>query len=183
MDDEKIIGLYWQRDQQAIGESREKYGAYCGTIAENILHSKEDTEECLNDTWARAWESIPPERPRRLGVFLGRLCRNLAIDKWRHQRSGKQGGGQTALCLEELSECIGEEQQIEDRLALREALNAFLRAQTEKNRKIFLLRYWYMLPVAEVARRCGMSEGAVKMQLSRLRNKLKESLDKEGVAL
>ncbi len=183
MEDECITELYWKRDEQAVAESRSKYGAYCGTIADNILHSREDTEECLNDTWERAWNTIPPERPRRLGVYLGSLTRSIAIDRWRRDRAEKRGSGQAELCLDELSECIGEERPIEDSLALREALDSFLRAQSKKNRKIFLLRYWYMLPVTEVADRCGMTEGAAKMQLLRLRNKLKEHLEKEGVSI
>ena len=128
MEDKHIIDLYWQKDQAAIKESDAKYGAYCSTIADNILHSQEDTEECVNDTWLRAWNAIPPEKPKRLSVFFGRITRNLAIDRYRRDRAQKYGGGQTALCLDELGECIGEESTIEDRLALRELINSFLSA-------------------------------------------------------
>ena len=126
MEDSHIIDLYWQRDEQAIKESQRKYGGYCSTIAGNILHSAEDTEECVNDTWLRAWNIIPPEKPNRLAVFLGRITRNLAIDRFRSDTSKKRGGGQMALCLDELAECIGEDSPIEDRLALREGLRACL---------------------------------------------------------
>lgn len=183
MEDTHIIELYWQRNEMAIKESKTKYGAYCGTIAGNILHSAEDTEECVNDTWLHAWNSIPPEKPCRLSVFLGRITRNLAIDRYRRNKFQKHGGGQAALCIDELSECIGENSPVEDRAALNELLNIFLSSLPEKNRNIFLLRYWYFIPVRDIARRCGMTEGAVKMILQRVRSKLKEYLEKEGVGI
>lgn len=183
MEDNKIIELYWQRDESAIRECQIKYGAYCGTIANNILCSAEDSEECVNDTWLRVWNVIPPQKPSRLSVFLGKITRNLAIDKYRKGNSQKYGGGQTALCLEELSECIGESSPIEDRIALRELLNSFLRELPEKNRNIFLLRYWYLMPVSEIAQRYDLSEGAVKMILQRIRNKQKSHFEKEGVGI
>ena len=183
MEDSHIIELYWRREEQAIKESQMKYGGYCSTIADNILHSAEDTEECVNDTWFRAWNTLPPEKPNRLAVFFGRITRNLAIDRFRSDTSKKRGGGQMALCLDELAECIGEDSPIEDRLALREVLNRFLRELPEKNRTIFLLRYWYMMPVSDIAKRYDLSEGAVKMLLQRVRNKLKDYLEKEGVTI
>ena len=183
MEDSHIIELYWQREEQAIKESQMKYGGYCSTIADNILHSAEDSEECVNDTWFRAWNTMPPEKPNRLVVFFGRITRNLAIDRYRSDTSKKRGEGQMALCLDELAECIGEDSPIEDRLALREVLNRFLRELPDKNRTVFLLRYWYMMPVSEIAKRYDLSEGAVKMLLQRARNKLKDYLEKEGVAI
>lgn len=183
MEDLQIIDLYWQRDKSAINESRNKYGGYCTAIANNILHSAEDTEECVNDTWFRAWNTMPPERPGRLAVFLGKITRNLAIDRYRRDRSQKYGGGQASLCLDELEECIGEDSPVEDRFVLKELLNSFLLSLPEKNKDIFLLRYWYMMPIAEIAKRQGLSEGAVKMTLQRVRSKLKEQLEKEGVGI
>lgn len=183
MDDIQIIELFQKRNEDAIKESRTKYGRYCASIAGNILHSAEDTEECVNDTWLRAWNSIPPEKPKRLAVFLGRIARNLAIDRYRKNTAAKNGGGQTALCLDELSECIGEESAIEDRLALKEIIQKFLTGLPERNREIFLLRYWYMMPTTEVAKNRGMTEGAVKMMLKRDRDKLKDVLMKEGVGI
>lgn len=183
MEDLHIIELYWQRNESAIKESQTKYGGYCSTIANNILHSAEDTEECVNDTWLHAWNTMPPEKPSRLAVFLGKITRNLAIDKYRKDRSQKYGGGQVTLCLDELGECIGEDTPIEDRLALKELMDSFLQSLPDKNRKIFLLRYWYMMPVAEIAKRNNISEGAVKMILQRVRDKLRAYLEKEGVGV
>ena len=183
MEDLEIIDLYWQRDASAINESRTKYGGYCTTIANNILHSAEDTEECVNDTWFRAWNIMPPEKPSRLAVFLGKITRNLAIDRYRRDKSQKYGGGQIELCLDELEECIGEDNPIEDKFALKELLNDFLRSLPENNKNIFLLRYWYMMPIAEIAKRNDISEGAVKMILQRIRDKLRAYLEKEGVGV
>lgn len=183
MKDLHIIELYWQRNESAIKESQMKYGGYCSTIANNILHSAEDTEECVNDTWFRAWNTMPPEKPNRLAVFLGKITRNLAIDKYRRDKSQKYGGGQTALCLDELGECIGENSPIEDRVALKELLDIFLSEIPDKNKDIFLLRYWYLMPLAEIAKRYNTSEGAVKKLLQRLREKLKAYLEKEGVGV
>lgn len=183
MEDLYIIELYWQRDESAIKESQTKYGGYCSTIANNILHSSEDTEECVNDTWFRAWNTMPPEKPNRLAVFLGKITRNLAIDKYRRDKSQKYGGGQIALCLDELGECIGENSPIEDRVALKELLDCFLSELPDKNRDIFLLRYWYLMPISEIAKRNNTTEGAVKKILQRIREKLKDYLEKEGVGI
>ena len=183
MEDLQIIELYWKRDESAIKESQAKYGGYCSTIANHILHSAEDAEECVNDTWFRAWNTMPPEKPNRLSVFLGKITRNLAIDKYRKDRTHKYGGGQTALCLEELEECIGEEQPIEDRIAFQELLRSFLRDLPPKNRDIFLLRYWYMMPIAEIADRNQLTEGSVRMILQRIRDKLRVYLEREGAGI
>lgn len=182
MEDERIIDLYWQRNETAIEESGRKYGAYCGAIARNILRSPEDTEECVSDTWLRAWNVMPPEKPSRLAAFFGRITRNLAIDRFRKNKT-RQFGGQYPVCLDELGECVGESAPLEDGLALRELINTFLRELPEKNREVFLLRYWYFLPVEEIAERTGASAGAVKMILSRARNKLKACLEKEGFGI
>lgn len=183
MEDSTIIDLFVQREETAISESQAKYGTYCGVIANNILHSKEDSEECVNDTWLRAWNAIPPHIPRRLAVFFGKITRNLAIDRSRSDKAKKHGGGQITLCLDELSECVGEDTPIADTIMLRDLLNSFLSELPERNRELFLLRYWYIMPVNEIAERCGMTEGAVKMTLMRIRKKLRERLDKEGVGI
>jgi len=183
MEDTRITELFWQRDERAIAEARSKYGAYCRTIAGNILQNQEDAEECVDDTLLRAWDSIPPDRPSRLSAYLGKIARNLAIDKYRRGTSQKRGGGQVALCLEELSECIGENKPVEDSVVLKDLINGFLRTLPEKSRRIFLFRYWYCMPIREVAAQCGASEGAVKMSLRRTRAALKEYLEKEGVGI
>ena len=183
MEDLQIIELYWNRDETAIKESQAKYGSYCSSIAYNILHSEEDAEECVNDTWLRAWNVMPPAKPNRLGIFLGKITRNLAIDKYRKERSEKYGSGQAALCLDELEECVGENHPIEDRIALAELMNRFLKELPQNKRDIFLLRYWYLMPVSEIGKRCGISEGAVKKTLQRLRENLKVYLETEGFGI
>lgn len=183
MEDNEIIELYWQRDQRAIFESQSKYQRYCSVIADNILNCREDTEECVEDTWMRAWGSIPPNRPSRLRVFLGKITRNLAIDRYRRRKAAKYGEGQIALCLDELAECIGTDESIVDDIALKEALNGFLRGLNRQAREIFMLRYWYMFSVKDAARCCNTSEGAMKMSLKRTREKLRDHLEKEGFVI
>ncbi len=181
MEDNIIIELYFQRSETAIRESDKKYGAYCGTIANNILHSQQDSEECVNDTWIRAWNAIPPEKPARLSVFLGKITRNLAIDRWRKLKREKSGSGQINLCLDELAECVGTQETLGDKLDLKEALDSFLSMLKPQTKRIFMLRYWHMCPISDVARLCGISEGAVKMSLRRTRKLLREYLEKEEI--
>ncbi len=183
MEDEQILDLYWARSEEALEESGKKYGRYCYTIAQNILHSPQDAEECVNDTWLRAWNAIPPSRPNRLAIFLGRITRNLAIDCWRKTQSEKSGGGQIILCLDELAEYVGTQQNLTDDLALKEALHTFLEALKPQTRQIFMLRYWHMYPIKEVARLCGISRGAVKMSLQRTGKQLKAHLQKEDIKI
>ena len=182
-DDSRIIAMLEQRDEQALTVIREQFGAMCYQVAYRITGSREDAEECVNDTWLRAWNAMPPAKPNRLGIFLGKITRNLAIDKYRKERSQKYGSGQAALCLDELEECIGENHSIEDRIALAELLNRFLKELPQNKRDIFLLRYWYLMPVSEIAKRCGISEGVVKKTLQRLREHLKKYLEKEGFGI
>lgn len=184
MDDREIIELYYCRSERAVTEVSEKYGKYCRFIAENILRSELDSEECVNDALMRAWETIPPNRPNCLMTFLGKLTRNLALDKLRHMTAEKRGGKEVPLVLDELAEFIPSGENVEkaaDDMALAEALNGFLEELKPQQRTIFMLRYWYMLPVKEVAERLGLSEGKVKMQLMRLRRRLREVLEKEGL--
>lgn len=181
MEDAQIIELYWQRDESAMRECENTYGAYCWRIAMNILHSREDAEECVNDAWLHVWYAIPPERPKKLSLFLGKIVRNLAIDRYRKNSAGKRGGGQMQVCLDELEECIGKESALEDRIALRGALNAFLREMPKNKREIFMMRYWYLMSSHEIAKRTGTSEGAVKISLHRMREDLRAYLAKEGM--
>ena len=186
MEDSRIISLYWARSEQAITETDKKYGAYCRRIADNILNDRQDSEECVNDTWLRAWNAMPPQRPSKLAAFLGTIARNLALDRWRESRTKHRGGGQVELALEELAECIssrdGEERWMEE-LVLTEVLNRFLTILPQESRIIFLRRYWYLCPVKEIARSMGVSENKVKMSLMRSRNKLRELLEKEGITV
>ncbi len=180
MKDNDIVELYWKRSESAVTQSQKKYGGYCSVIAVNILGSKEDTEECVNDTWMKAWNNIPPVRPSRLSVFFGRITRNLAIDRYRRNKAEKHGGGQTALCLEELAECVGSSGEFSDDLILKDAINCFLHELSPDRRRIFMLRYWYMYPIKEIAEKINTSEGAVKMSLQRTRGSLKKFLEEEG---
>lgn len=183
MEDSEIIELYFNRDEAAVAQTSAKYGRYCGAIAFRVLHSREDSEECVNDTWWKAWNSIPPERPRILSAFLGTITRNLALHRYEKLHAGKRGGGETAAALEELAEVLASGDVTEAEAILQtegseltELLNGFLGGLSPDARVIFLQRYWYMEPVKEIAAGLGVSEGKVKMSLLRTRRKLAEYL-------
>ena len=186
MDDRQILKLFEERSEAAISETAEKYGRYCHTIAYNILCNEEDTEECVNDTYLKAWEAIPPQVPEKLSAFLGKITRNLALDKYRFYNSAKRGGGQTALALEELQECVpaadNTEQAVSDKLLV-EVLNRFLEELPLEKRRIFMKRYWYLQSIREIAGELAINESKVKMTLLRIRSKLKQVLEKEGIYL
>ena len=185
MEDGQIIDLYWNRDQRAIQETDGKYGKLLHGIAWNLLHSREDAEECVNDTYLRAWEAIPPTRPGAFRTWLGHITRNLSLDRWKRLRAEKRGGG-AELLLGELEECLpapaGPEGIAEER-ELAAALSGFLQGLTREGRAIFLRRYWYGQSVAEVAAALGCGEGKVKSSLFRSRKALREYLEKEGIAV
>lgn len=183
MEDHAIIDLYWSRSERAIAETHQKYGAYCRAIAFHILEDHGDSEECVNDTWLRAWNTMPPQRPERLSVFLGKITRNLALDRWKHRRAEKRGKGQVPLALEELGECTPAAHRTEaviERLVLTDLLNAFLGELKPEARKLFVGRYWYLRPVGELAKEYGLSQSKVKMSLLRTREKLRQRLEQEG---
>ena len=186
MDDQQIIALYWQRSELAIGQSEQKYGPYCRSIAHNILACREDEEECVNDTWLRAWDAMPPHKPTKLAAFLGKITRNLALNRREKQSAQKRGGGQVELALEELTECVPGGQSPEhviDDLALKNLLNRFLRELNPQARTIFLRRYWYLCPVKDIARMDNLTQSKVKMTLLRSRARLREMLEEEGFCL
>lgn len=186
MDDNQIVELYWQRDETAIEETAQKFGSYCHSIAYNILGNHEDAEECTNNTYLNAWNAIPPTRPGRLSTFLGKITRNLSFDVFKQYHAKKRGGGQVELALNELEECIPSPDpttQAIDELELTESLNRFLRGLPASKRKIFLLRYWYVLPVREIALQCGSSESNISSTLFRVRKELKLHLEKEEILL
>lgn len=164
MEDSRIIELYESRDQQAISQSNIKYGGYCYSVGYNILGVREDTEECVNETWLRAWNSIPPQKPRMLSAFFGRITRNIAFDRYRASKAAKRGKGEIAAVLEEL-------------------INEFLGELQERDRNIFLQRYWFATPIKEISKKYAMNLNTVKASLFRSRNKLKALLEKEGVLL
>lgn len=184
MTDARIIELYFERDERAIGETDRKYGPYCRSIAYNILFSHEDAEESMNDTYLRAWNSMPPERPNILSAFLGKICRRLSIDRWRRDRAEKRGGGEPALALEELEYCIPSGSgDPADELELRELqrlYERFLTSLPAAERRVFLCRYWYMDPIADIARRFGFTEAKVTSMLHRTRERFRAVLEKEG---
>ena len=182
MDDGKIIELFWRRDELALCEARTKYGACCFTVSNNILSNASDAEECVNDTLLRAWDSIPPERPARLKYFLLRIVRNVSLDRYRAARAKKRGGGEIALVLDELNDCAGGE-TAESAAELKElggAIAAFVKTLPEREKTVLLSRYFYTEPVADIAKRMGLSESNVMTILSRARKKLREHLEKEG---
>ena len=172
MDDKQILDLYWERSEAAISETSKKYGKYCRYIAFNILHNDEDSEECVNDTYLRAWNSIPPNRPSVLKTFLGKITRNLSLDRYELLNAKKRNGGQMPLIFDEIQECIPSD-----------ILNHFLSSLSLEQRKIFMRRYWYLSPIKEIATEYDMSESKIKMSLFRSRNELKKLLEKEGISV
>ena len=186
MEDDMIVGLFWDRDERAIAESKTKYGRYCRHIAMRILNLREDAEEAESDTYLRAWETIPPNRPESLMSYLGAICRQIAIDKLKRNTRLKRGGGEFARALEELGECVADERNsgdFTDKIALRDALNAFLSSLPDEARRLFMQRYWWSCSINEIASEHGMTESAVKMSLLRSREQLREHLQKEGFEL
>ena len=182
--DQKIIDLYFARSEDAIAETDRQYGRYCKAVADSILHCPEDTEECVNDTYLHAWDSIPPARPFSLKAYLGKITRNLAIHRWEKASADKRGGGEIPLVLSELSECLSDGASAEDGLnesLLTDTLNRFLGSISKEQRIIFLRRYWYNASVAEIASERGITEGKIKTILHRLRAKLRAVLEKEGI--
>lgn len=186
MDDSQILELYRARSENAIAETANKYGKYCHYIARNILHDNEESEECVNDTYLKAWENIPPQAPKQLGTFLGKITRNLALNKHKHDTTQKRGAGQVSMALDELQECLpdgSDVEQVVDELVLTEILNQFLVSLPTETRKVFMRRYWYLCSIKEIAADFNISESKVKMLLLRARNELKKTLEKEGFQL
>ncbi|WP_031553673.1 RNA polymerase sigma factor [Oribacterium sp. FC2011] len=188
MTDQEIIELYFARSESAITETAAKYGNYCIYIAMNILYNREDSEECVNDTWMNTWNAIPPQRPCVLRTFLGKITRNLALNIYRKQTAAKRGNGETAAVIEELSECLADTKSarpddLPEQITLTDCINRFLENQKPDQRKIFVRRYWYMSPVSEIAEEYGFTESKVKMALSRMRAALLTTLESEGISV
>lgn len=180
MTDEEIVTLYWERKENAISETQMRYGSYCYAVAYRILYSAADAEECVNDSYMDAWNSIPPHKPNCLSAFLGKLTRNRAIKKYHMRRTDKRGSGGIELILDELSDCIPDGMaDFSDEIALKDSLNRFLETLSAEKRVIFLRRYWYAYTSAEIAKELRMSESTVRMILLRLRKRLKEFLEWE----
>ncbi len=186
MEDQKIVELYWSRDEAAIRETDRKYGRYLLKIAHNILANEQDSEESLSDAYFGAWNSMPPHKPGVLSSYLAKLTRRASIDLFRKKNRDKRRGSEYALSLSELEECIsapGTPEEELDAKLLAGAIAAFLRGQSEDARNTFIGRYYFLDPVSEVARYCGVSESAAKSTLHRTRLKLKDHLKEEGFDL
>ena len=183
MDDNGIVQLYWQRSENAIVETDKKYGGYCYHIAYNILTNREDAQECVSDTYLAAWHAMPPQRPGILSAFLGKITRNLSIDRWRKAGAQKRGSGEIQVALEELGDCVSGSDTVEERFDRRElsrSVNTFLAGLKDTERNVFLCRYWYLDSVKEIAAFFGFSESKVASMLLRLRRRLRAHLEKEG---
>jgi len=184
MEDRQIVELYWQRSEQAVAETDRKYGRYCEAIAYAVCSDRQDAEECVNDTWLRAWNAMPDKRPTALGAFLGRITRNLAINLFERKNRQKRGGGQMTVALEELEDCIPgrEDPQRQVELEeLRQALGRFVAELNETEKMVFTARYWYLKSVEEIAGRMGFTQSRVKSLLFRLRRRLGRYLEEEGL--
>lgn len=175
MDDQTIIELYFARDEQAIKATDEKYGVYCHTVAMNVLENRADAEECVSDTYLKTWNSIPPQRPTALKLFLGRITRNLALDKYRRN---KVRGLRDILPLEELAESLPVSE--EDAADLPTLFNSFLATLPETDRHLFVLRYWHAHSVNILAKRFGLTANAVSVRLYKIREKLRVYLKERG---
>lgn len=186
MEDSAIIALYWSRSEAAIEKTDEKYGGYCRTIAYNILENHEDTEECTNDTYFKVWNAIPPQKPSLFRAFLGKIARNTALNRYERNHTEKRGGGETELLLSELEECVPVSNGVEiecESEELSQAVTNFLYQLDEFSRNLFVRRYWYAERLNILCRRYNISESQGKSTLYRLRKKLKEHLEKEGLMI
>ncbi|MCR8658556.1 RNA polymerase sigma factor [Paenibacillus endoradicis] len=185
MEDQGIVHLYLERSQQALVETKNKYGAYCKAIARNILSNYSDIEECENDTYLAAWNAIPPNMPRKFSVFLGRITRHIALDKYGYN-TAKKRNREFEVILTELEGCIASPETVETEYEAGEIaslINQFLYALDEQARNLFIRRYWYSDSIKNLTMRFNMSSSKVKSILFRTRNKLRDHLHKEGVNL
>lgn len=188
MSDETIIDLFWKRDENAIKETDRKYGRYCSTVSMSILHNELDAEECVNDAYLSLWNSIPPHRPQVLRTFLGRIVRNLSIN--RHKSTHRQGYNRymdvsLEELMEELGDCFPSDDDMTNTLSkeIKEHLQAFMEEQDALNRKLFVGRYWYSYSLSMLAGSYGLTEGAVEIRLRRTRKKLKKYLNERGISV
>lgn len=183
MEDREIIQLFWERDELAVREAFRKFGSYCGSIARGILKNREDSEDCVNETLMRAWESIPPQKPPSLCAYLGRITKNIALDRIKHSAREKRGGGELTSVFEELAEIIPSAVDVESTAESKEMMSAisrFLRRLPAMNRQAFVLRYWYCRGVPDIAAELGIKEDYTYVILGRVRSKLRDYLKKEG---
>ena len=186
MKDIDIIKLYFARSEKAISETAEKYGRYLTQIAKNILFSNQDSEECVNDTYLKAWNSIPPATPENLSTYLGKITRNNAINRYNMNTAQKRGNGNVDVILSELELCIPSEFSVDyviDEKHLIYLIEDFLKSQNTMKKNIFIRRYWYCESISSIATDFSISENKVTSILYRMRLKLKEKLEKEGITI
>ena len=184
MDDDAIIELYWARDEQAIEQTRRKYGGYCTAIARRIVANREDADECVSDAYLGAWNAIPPHRPQVLGAFLGKITRNLALKKRRAACADRRGGGEVALAIDELGESVPAAGSVTEQVEandLARAIDSFLAPLDADDRRMFVCRYWHFDSIEQVASRFGFTQSKVKMSLKRTRDRLRGHLEQEGL--
>ena len=186
MEDYKIVELYLQRDENAIKETKEKYDKYCSYIANNILNSTLDTEECVSDTYLATWNSIPPSKPNSLKAYVGKIARNIALNRYTKNRAKKRNDA-IELVLDELSEVLADTESdgrsLTDELTLKYALNLFIGSLRQETREIFIRRYWFLSSIKEISHDYGISESKVKVTLLRTRELLRDFLRKEGIVI
>lgn len=183
MKDSQIIELYLQRNQQAIAESEDKYGAYCYQVAKHILNNADDCEECVNDTWLNAWNAIPPHRPNVLKLFFAKITRNLSYNRYKSLSAKKRGGCETTAVLEELKECLADPCCVDDMVDTHELethINSFVKQLPAREQTLFIQRYFFTKPISMIAEQLGLSENHVAVLMNRTRKKLKKYLAKEG---
>lgn len=185
MTDAELVQLFWKREEAAIAETQAHYGAYCMRIAVNILSDREDAEECVSDTWLQAWRTIPPQKPRSLRAYLGRIVRNLSLNRWNHGHAQKRYGGMEQI-LSELDDCIPAPDTALQRLeaaALSEIISNWLETLPRDDRVLFVRRYWYGDTLQELAARAGIPASKLAQRMLRLRRGLKATLEREEVSL
>lgn len=183
MEDREIIALFHRRDERAIRESDRKYGSRLRGMARCMLHSGDDAEECVNDTWMRGWRRMPPDRPRSLEAYFMRITRNLCLDRLRRLRAAKRGAGEYSLALNEIQEVTSNRELTTDSDAIRDCIESFLSQQSPRKRWIFMRRYWYLNSARQIAIALGGSESNVRSTLTRMRAELKRMLEEEGISL
>ena len=184
--DEEIINMYWNREERAIAATDEKYGKYLYKIAYNIVHDRLDCEECLNDTYLGAWNKIPPHKPNVFQVFLARITRNVAVDKYRRNTAARKIPSEMISSLEELEDCLPCDGDDENAMLIAEiskVLNSFLRKLSERDEFIFVCRYYYSDKIMDIAKMLQVSEKTVQRALASIRERLKECLEKEGISI
>lgn len=184
MDDKQIIDLYFQRDENAIGETDKKYGGSLKGISYRIVKNRSDSEECVNDTYLKVWNSVPPEKPIKFFSYLAKIVRNVSFTRYEYTRAKKRGFDEMPLVLEELSYCIPDKFKTEEEIEAKELskiIDRFLMSEGEEKAVIFIQRYFYLCSIKEIATQNGMSQSKIKMTLLRLRQSLKEHLIKEGI--